>query len=108
MTDQDTDIGSYRVKRGTFVYVLFHGLHNSPALWDDPDAFQPQRWGEKGAQYARPSAAAGELGAPMLPESREMPKRFLPFSDGPRSCIAQVVHTPERLPTTGVRCLPQS
>ena len=101
-TDQDTDIGRFRVKKGTFVYVLFHSLHNSPAYWDEPSAFQPERWIEKGAQYAKPvwigsTGAQQSMAAHVSDETCEKHKRFLPFSNGPRSCVAQVLsdHHPD-------------
>ncbi len=78
------------------MYVLFHSLHNSPMYWDSPAAFWPERWQMKGAQNIQ-SAGRPELHLQHTDrtsgesDSRDPLKRFLPFSDGPRSCIAQVL-----------------
>ncbi|KAK9812852.1 hypothetical protein WJX72_004712 [[Myrmecia] bisecta] len=83
-TTQPTQIGPYKVPKGVFVYVLFHHLHNSPGNWSDPDVFNPDRWLDDDEMYYQPAAdgMADDKDANRF-------KKFLPFSEGPRSCIGQ-------------------
>jgi len=56
------------VPRGWIVFVVPWVLHRLPALWDDPERFNPDRFSpEKSAN--RPKFA------------------YLPFGAGPRQCI---------------------
>jgi len=52
------------VKKGDTVMITIYALHRNALLWDDPDAFRPERFAEKPQRYA-----------------------YLPFGDGPRICI---------------------
>ena len=61
-------VDGYRLEAGTMVAVSFYALHRDPKLWDDPLAFDPDRF---------------------LPERSQGRSRwqYLPFGGGPRSCI---------------------
>lgn len=63
-------LGRVKVPRGSLVMVSPYVLHRHRALWDDPDAFMPERF---------------------LGEARAAIPRFayLPFGAGPRVCIGQ-------------------
>lgn len=54
------------VRKGDTVMIPIYALHRSKVLWDDPDAFRPDRFVDRKAinRYA-----------------------YLPFGDGPRICI---------------------
>ena len=52
------------VQKGDTVMIPIYALHRNALLWDEPDAFRPERFAEKPARYA-----------------------YLPFGDGPRICI---------------------
>jgi len=62
-------IGSRTVRKGTIVLVCPWLLHRRPALWDQPDAFVPDRF---------------MPGAPRPPRYA-----YIPFSIGPRICTGQ-------------------
>jgi len=49
---------------GDTVILPIYALHRHHRLWDDPNAFRPDRWANKPDRYA-----------------------YLPFGDGPRICI---------------------
>ena len=98
-TTQPTRVGDYLVPPGVFVYILFHRLHNSAKLWHEPDVFCPERWDVQPAKHSPgmpleaaeiTSAAADAPEAAAAEPERGDAKAYLPFSEGSRSCIAQV------------------
>ncbi len=52
------------------IMISVYNIHRSPAVWDDPDAFQPERF--------------GPLDGP-VPTEQNTDYRYIPFSGGPRS-----------------------
>ena len=74
----DDEIGPLRVRKGDLVGVWPWVVHRHQALWDDPDAFDPERF---------------------APEARAAQHRFqyLPFGAGPRICIGAQFATAEAL-----------
>ncbi|HEY8565593.1 MAG TPA: cytochrome P450 [Beijerinckiaceae bacterium] len=65
---QDERLGELKVPRRSLVVIAPYVLHRHRRLWDEPDAFRPERF---------------------LPENRGAIDRFayLPFGAGPRVCI---------------------
>lgn len=65
---EDDEIGGHEVKAGQSVLIAPWVIHRHETLWDEPDAFRPERF---------------------LPENRKSIDRYawLPFSGGPRICI---------------------
>ncbi|MCY1015654.1 cytochrome P450 [Pyxidicoccus sp. MSG2] len=65
---QDDVVGGFRIPKGSYVLIVPWVLHRHPKLWENPDAFDPDRF---------------------LPErERERPRfTFFPFGGGPRQCI---------------------
>ncbi|MCA9619185.1 MAG: cytochrome P450 [Myxococcales bacterium] len=61
-------IGGYELARGTIVLVSPWAVHRRPDYWPEPEVFRPSRFSAEEEQ-ARPRGA------------------YLPFSDGPRTCI---------------------
>lgn len=66
--EKDLVVDGYLVPVGAELIVSMYALHRDPAAWDDPEAFDPDRF---------------------LPERSEHRDRwqFLPFGGGPRKCI---------------------
>jgi cytochrome P450 len=62
------EIGGYQVPRGWLVFVVPFVMHRHPAYWDEPDAFDPERFTPE-RTAARPKFV------------------YLPFGGGPRQCI---------------------
>jgi enediyne biosynthesis protein E7 len=64
----DDEIGGYRVAKGSIVFVIPFVVHRRPALWPDPERFDPDRF---------------------VPERESLRHRFayIPFGGGPRGCI---------------------
>jgi cytochrome P450 len=66
----DVRLGGYRVPEGSAVMLPQWVVHRSPRWYDDPEAFDPDRW---------------------LPDRRAERPRFayFPFGGGPRHCIGK-------------------
>ncbi|MBB4004664.1 cytochrome P450 [Aurantimonas endophytica] len=65
---RDFVLGEHSVAAGTIIYVPIHAVHHHPALWDSPEAFDPDRFAPE-ASKARHRYA------------------YMPFGGGPRVCI---------------------
>jgi cytochrome P450 len=65
---EDVSIGAYVVPKGSLVSVSTYALHRDPRFFDDPESFDPQRFGP-GWEVRVPRYA------------------YLPFGGGPRACI---------------------
>ena len=67
MPSEDVEIAGYHVARGSYVFVSQYAVHRNPRLWENPEGFDPDRFGA----------------------DREPPDRFayFPFSRGRRQCI---------------------
>lgn len=63
---EETEIGGYRVPKGTQLFAFQWVTHRDPRYFDQPDAFKPERWesSEQVSKYA-----------------------YFPFGAGPRQCI---------------------
>ncbi|KAJ5204194.1 uncharacterized protein N7498_005073 [Penicillium cinerascens] len=60
--------GGYKLPKDAVVIPALHHIHNNPALWDNPNRFDPDRW-DTDAVKSRHKAA------------------YIPFAAGPRMCI---------------------
>ncbi len=74
----DDQLGELVVKQGDYIGVWPWVLHRHEALWDNPDAFDPERF---------------------APEAKAAQHRFqyIPFGAGPRICIGAQFATAEAL-----------
>jgi len=64
----DTELGGYRIRRGQTLLLVQWVTHRDPRFWDNPEKFEPERWG--------PARAA------------KVPRyAYFPFGGGPRVCI---------------------
>lgn len=64
---EDDNLGQFNIKKGTLIGVSFYELHRNPKYWENPDAFNPERF---------------------LGEQRKHSMHyFYPFGAGPRMCI---------------------
>jgi cytochrome P450 len=64
----DDEIGGFRVPKGSLVFIVPYVVHRRPALWPDPERFDPERF-SAAQMAARPRFA------------------YVPFGGGPRQCI---------------------
>jgi cytochrome P450 len=65
---RDVEIGGYRIRRGMLVMNSIYTLHRQPALFPDPERFDPERF--------RPA------------NEKQIPRyAYVPFGAGPRICI---------------------
>src|SRR5262249_40472922 len=65
---EPVELGGYPIARGTTVFMTASVIHRDPRWYDDPDAFQPERWTD-GLVQRIPRYA------------------YFPFGGGPRICI---------------------
>ncbi|XP_060575797.1 cytochrome P450 2U1-like [Ruditapes philippinarum] len=77
MTLCDTEVGGYKIPKGTAVNINHWALHNDPDEWEEVERFMPERYLDEN----------GKLGP--------KPKNWLPFSAGKRVCLGEFVAKPE-------------
>lgn len=65
---EDDEFEGHHIKQNTVVGLYMYHLHRHPDLWEDPQAFKPERFSEAAVKQ-RPKS------------------HFLPFGAGPRMCI---------------------
>ncbi len=71
--ERDTCLQAYRLKAGCLAVVSIYNIHHHPALWENPEAFEPERFlGPKVSKYS-----------------------FFPFGIGSRFCIGNQFATVE-------------
>ena len=68
---EEDEVGGYTVEAGSDIFISIWNLHRSPALWDRPDEFDPDRFALDGPT---PNEVTEEF-------------RYLPFGGGKRKCI---------------------
>jgi cytochrome P450 len=64
----DDEFKGIKIKKGTTFATYIYGVHHSPELWEDPEAFRPERFSKEEKKKHHPYA-------------------FIPFGGGPRLCI---------------------
>lgn len=64
----DDEIGGYTVPAGYNVLMPVYAMHRNPATWDNPDAFEPERFSKEHIKEKHKYA-------------------YYPFGGGPRFCI---------------------
>jgi len=80
---REVEIGGYRIARGSQLLMCTYLVHRDPALYPQPERFDPDRWTEA--------------------FSRQLPKLgYLPFGGGPRVCIGNSFAMLELVITTAV------
>ena len=74
----DEVLDGYRIPAGSWVEVSAWGVHRSPAVWPDPDRFDPLRFDVPPGQFPGGHRYA-----------------WFPFGSGPRACIGMQIATME-------------
>jgi cytochrome P450 len=65
---EETEIGGYRVPKGTQLFAFQWVTHRDARWFNEPEVFKPERWG--------------------VDSSEQLPKyAYFPFGGGPRQCI---------------------
>ncbi|KAI3429441.1 hypothetical protein D9Q98_005535 [Chlorella vulgaris] len=67
----DDELGGYRVPAGSDIFISVWNLHRSPALWEEPDVFNPDRFP---VESPPPNETTHDF-------------KYLPFGGGRRKCI---------------------
>jgi cytochrome P450 len=65
---EDDKVGEYRIPKGYVVMIPVFSIHRDPRLWEEPDAFKPERFSKENAKSQHRFA-------------------YFPFGGGPRQCI---------------------
>jgi cytochrome P450 len=67
---KDCTIGDYEIQQGTVLTISQWVMHRHPQYFDNPEAFEPERWTEE--------------------FEKQLPRgAYIPFGDGPRICIGK-------------------
>jgi cytochrome P450 len=67
---RDCTIGDYEVSQGTIITISQWVMHRHPKYFNNPEAFEPERWTEE--------------------FEKQLPRGvYIPFGDGPRVCIGK-------------------
>ena len=74
---RDVELAGHRIPAGAAVLVLIAPLHFDPAVWTNPDAFDPDRF------------------SPERAEDRKQRGAYLPFGAGAHACIGAQLSTLE-------------
>ncbi|KAM6982456.1 cytochrome P450 3A40-like [Tautogolabrus adspersus] len=68
MAKASVEVNGMTIPKGTTVMIPVYTLHRDPALWPEPDTFNPERFSKENKDNIDPYS-------------------FLPFGAGPRNCI---------------------
>merc|ERR1712078_583646 len=63
--------GGFDIPEGQDILLSIYNLHRNPDVWEDPDAFKPERF---------------DLDGP-VPNEINTDYKYVPFSGGPRKCV---------------------
>ena len=69
----DVTFHGYLIRKNTTVLTNIYAAHRDPKLWDDPTSFRPERFLSEDKKTVK------------------IPKCFIPFSLGPRSCLGETL-----------------
>jgi cytochrome P450 len=67
-------LGGYHIPPGSWIEVSIWGIHHSPAVWPEPDVFDPQRFDVAPGQFPGGHRYA-----------------WMPFGAGPRACVGMQI-----------------
>ena len=70
----DEIVGGYHIPAGAWLEVSVWGIHHSPAVWHEPEVFDPQRFDVSAGQFPGGHRYA-----------------WMPFGAGPRACIGMQI-----------------